>query len=199
MRTLALLRSMPLCNALEPAELVTLASVLTEKTFLAGSTLFHEGDHGACCYLQVSGRVGIHRRLANGADVRLAQTKPGGVIGELALLDHGPRTATAVAEITQVTTLRLMRGDVERLLHARSRFGYVLLDAIVRDLSHRLRRSTMRLATVHADPTRDPTGARLQHAAEAAADLFSTHPGMVRDARLDLAGIGATPGPGGAD
>ncbi len=199
MRVRTLLRSMPLCNALEPDELVTLSSVLTERTFPAGTTLFDEGDHGACCYLQVSGRIGVYRQLPNGANVRLAQTKPGGVVGELALLDHGPRTATAVAEITTVTALQLMRGEFEQLIHARARFAYVLLDGIVRDLAQRLRRSTKHLAAVNADPTRDPTGARLEHAAAAAADLFATHPGMRRNANLDLAGIGATPGPAPAD
>jgi len=190
-----MLRSMPLCNDLEPSELEAFASVLTPRSFAPGDTLFREGRHGTCCYLQVAGRVGIYRRLADGSDVRLAQTRPGGIIGELALLDDGPRTATAIAEITSVSTLQLLRSDFERLIQARSRFAYVLLDGLMRDLARRLRRTTARLATVHADPSRDPTGARLQHAAEAAAAHVSTHTNGADGLPLDLAGIAATPCP----
>ena len=63
------------------------------KTFQAGSTLVREGEPGASMIVLVEGHVDIQRN-----DKTLATLDPGQTLGEMALLDPGPRSATAVAK-----------------------------------------------------------------------------------------------------
>ncbi|HTO07380.1 MAG TPA: cyclic nucleotide-binding domain-containing protein [Myxococcota bacterium] len=66
----------------------------TEKWlgFEPGKTIFAEGDPGDCMYVILEGEVEIH---AGGKLIELAEA--GSTLGELALIDHSTRSATAVA------------------------------------------------------------------------------------------------------
>lgn len=58
----------------------------------AGQTIFREGDHGDQMYVLQEGEVDIQ------IHGRYVQTvKPGTILGEMALIDRSPRSATAVA------------------------------------------------------------------------------------------------------
>ena len=71
------------------------------RRFQAGETLFHEGDAGDCMFAVLEGEVEIER-----SGVVLERVGPGGVFGEMALIDHSPRSATAIArEACSVTAL----------------------------------------------------------------------------------------------
>ena len=62
------------------------------RSFKAGQPIFTQGDSGDTMYVVVEGSVDL---LVNGQLVeRLA---PGGVLGEMALLEAAPRSATAIA------------------------------------------------------------------------------------------------------
>ncbi|MGH8632138.1 MAG: EAL domain-containing protein, partial [Burkholderiales bacterium] len=67
--------------------------------------MFREGDHGDCAYVIESGQLEVFRNGKRGRKV-LALLGPGEVVGEMAVIDHGPRTATAVAK--KPTRLRLI-------------------------------------------------------------------------------------------
>lgn len=58
----------------------------------AGQTIFNEGDAGDVMYVVKEGEVDVHVRH-NIAEV----VGPGGIVGEMALIDRGPRSATAIA------------------------------------------------------------------------------------------------------
>ena len=60
--------------------------------FAAGKTVFTEGDPGDAVYVVLEGKVELRVRG------RLVETVgPGGIIGEMALIEHAPRVATATA------------------------------------------------------------------------------------------------------
>ena len=61
--------------------------------FGAGDTIFKEGDAGDTMYVVVEGRVDL---LVRGKLVE--ELGAGGVLGEMALIDSVPRSATAVAK-----------------------------------------------------------------------------------------------------
>ena len=63
------------------------------KTYKAGETIFKAGDRGDELYIVREGKVAI--QLGNRT---LAVIGEGEVFGEMALIDAGPRSASAVAE-----------------------------------------------------------------------------------------------------
>jgi len=63
------------------------------RTYQPGEVIFNEGDTGDSMYAVVEGRVAIKLR---GESVE--HVGEGGVFGEMGLIDHQPRSASAVAE-----------------------------------------------------------------------------------------------------
>ncbi|MDP6708292.1 MAG: EAL domain-containing protein [Alphaproteobacteria bacterium] len=72
------------------------------RSFAAGEQIFDEGDLGDVAYIVESGSIALTRELA-GEMVRIATLGTGEIVGEMALIDDAPRSASAVAEVdTQV-------------------------------------------------------------------------------------------------
>jgi len=66
------------------------------RTFPRGQTLFVEGDGAERVFLLERGRVLITCTGPGGKETVLGLTGPGDLLGEVAVFDHGPRSATAV-------------------------------------------------------------------------------------------------------
>ncbi|RED51009.1 Crp/Fnr family transcriptional regulator [Aestuariispira insulae] len=79
-----------------------MTKVLNRRSFFPGDIIFHEGDNGSQAFVVQSGRIRIVKALAGGEKGTLGFVEPGGVFGEMALLDNSPRMATAVAEEASV-------------------------------------------------------------------------------------------------
>jgi CRP-like cAMP-binding protein len=62
------------------------------RPYCAGAAIFRTGDKGDNMYVVVEGNVRI---ASNGKELELLG--PGGVFGEIALIDDGPRSADAIA------------------------------------------------------------------------------------------------------
>jgi signal-transduction protein with cAMP-binding, CBS, and nucleotidyltransferase domain len=90
---LELLRRVPLFSALESDELAAVAAITEERDEPAGVTLTTEGRHEGYFYAIASGSVRIER-----GGRTIATLGDGDFLGEIALLDGGPRTATAVTD-----------------------------------------------------------------------------------------------------
>jgi len=90
---LELLRRVPLFAGLDTAALEQIAAITDEREVAAGTALTHEGRHEGYFFVIVSGSVRIER---GGQTVNTL--RDGDFLGEISLLDGGPRTATAVAE-----------------------------------------------------------------------------------------------------
>jgi len=83
-----------------------LAKLITQIDLKQGSQLFETGDRGEELYIVRSGKVEIYIRNVAGEKIVLTVAEHGDLFGELAMLDSGPRTATAVAlEDTQLIVL----------------------------------------------------------------------------------------------
>lgn len=96
---------------------VELADRVTFVSLAAGEVLFHEGESADAAYVLVSGRVRILVREDEGWVAPIAEVGAGELIGELALLDDGTRSATVVAARDSVVA-RLPRDDFESLVTA---------------------------------------------------------------------------------
>jgi len=134
MRVAPALRRLPL------GELDRLASRGRVRRFAAGLRLIEEGKPADGVFLLLSGQVAVRKQLAGGEERVIAVRRHADWIGEMALLDDSPRSATASAE-TAVTALWLPR---DAFLEALTRNPEAVLD-LLRTVITRLRESDSHL------------------------------------------------------
>ena len=126
---LGLLRRADALHALSRDLLGEIAGDLIEQRVPAGAALFDEGEPGGAAYFVASGRIALQ---AGGITVLVRE--PGDCVGEFALIDDGPRSATARA-LSDAVVLRWDRADFCRSL-ARSP---QVANAVFRMLTRKLR------------------------------------------------------------
>jgi len=88
-----------------------LAEFIDFRQLAAGETLFNTGEPGESLYVVKSGEIELFIKDTAGQKILLAIAGVGEVFGELALLDRGPRTATAFA-LADSELLELDRDDL---------------------------------------------------------------------------------------
>jgi CRP-like cAMP-binding protein len=169
------LRSCALFSALDETTLALVADALRGRRYRRGEVIFHVEDPGDALYVVTAGDVKIVLPSDETAEpVILTTIGRGGFFGELALLDGGPRSATAIA-VRAVETLVLRREAFDRLVDAEPglrRAMFAALATEVRrltshvedlhflDLPGRLARRLLRSAA-EIGPTIDGDGDRL--------------------------------------
>jgi CRP/FNR family cyclic AMP-dependent transcriptional regulator len=103
--------------------------------FRTGDTVFREGDQGDLMYVVREGRVELRVKG------QLVETLgPGGVLGEMALIEHAPRTATATAK----TDCTLVPIPEKRFMFMVQQTPHFALQ-IMKVMAERLRRMDARL------------------------------------------------------
>jgi CRP-like cAMP-binding protein len=93
------LASVSLFSACSKKELQAVSRATDEVVLPAGRLLCEQGTVGREAFIIVEGTAEVRRN-----DRKIASVGPGTCVGELALLDHGPRTATVVTT-SEVTAL----------------------------------------------------------------------------------------------
>jgi CRP-like cAMP-binding protein len=104
------LASVPLFTGFTTNELRDVAKATVELTLDQGKEFVTQGEVGREAFIIVEGTADVLR-----GGTKIAQLGPGAVVGELALLDHGPRTASVVAA-TPITVLVLGPREFSGLL-----------------------------------------------------------------------------------
>jgi CRP/FNR family transcriptional regulator, cyclic AMP receptor protein len=107
---LAILRGVPLFADLDERSLQAVAILSHEVAFNAGEVLMVEGEVGDAFYVIVDGTV----RIETG-DRTIRSMTSGGFLGEIALVDRRPRTATATVA-TDARLLEIRAHEFDRLL-----------------------------------------------------------------------------------
>ena len=134
---LDLLRTVPLFHGLRDRELERISALADIIDLPAGRTIMTQGDRGAEMFVVVSGSAWIERDGES-----LGDRGAGEVLGEIALLDGGPRTATVtLAENSRL--LVLARREFQSML---DEFPEVRLQ-VLETVAHRLR--TLERHAVH--------------------------------------------------
>lgn len=101
------------------------------EIFHAGETIFRKGDPRSCMFVVNHGEVEI--RLG---DKVVEVVQPGGIFGEMAMIDDHPRTATAVAR----ADCKLVPIDQKRFQFLVQQTPHFALE-VMRVLAERLRRA----------------------------------------------------------
>jgi CRP-like cAMP-binding protein len=107
-----LLGALPLFAGLDLSEL---APALAATELASGEQLWRQGEDGDALYVVESGTLEVAGRLPGRREVTLATLGPGEVLGELALLDGGVRTAS-VRALEPARVLGLRRAQLRSLV-----------------------------------------------------------------------------------
>jgi CRP-like cAMP-binding protein len=114
------LKNVPLFSSCSQRDLEKIAKAGDEVSMPAGTLIVDQGQTGREAFVVLEGSVLVKRN-----NKKVASLGTGTVVGELSLLDHGPRTATVVCET-----------DCKLLLLSQRHFMAVVDD--VPALSHKL-------------------------------------------------------------
>jgi CRP-like cAMP-binding protein len=128
------LRSAPIFSTIAPEGLAELARACLEDEFAPDEALCLEGEPGNEVFILLAGDVKVLKR--DGAGERtVAMEKAGGFIGEMAVLDPAPRSATLRAGEGGVRLLRLDGNAFRTSLNN----DPTIASSVIRTLAQRLR------------------------------------------------------------
>jgi cyclic nucleotide-binding protein len=133
MKELIALKRVPLFSTLTLEQLDSIDRLMVTRHYGKGESIFRKGDVGSELFVVLDGEIRIHLDH-DGQQVTLARHGPSMVLGEMAVFDEQPRSASA--EATVDTTVRVLRRDrLQAIVHEHPE---VLLE-FVKNLSQRIR------------------------------------------------------------
>src|SRR5882757_391594 len=148
----AFLVATPFFGGLSDASLDLMVSMLVERRFDAGATVFAEGEPGRSMFIVHAGELVVNKLGDSGRVIRMAGLEPGYFFGEMTRIEMQSRSATVMAESPTVLyelTAQKLYACYKAHIHA----YVIVLQNINRELCRRLRRSDDRFTghQVHDD------------------------------------------------
>jgi len=122
------LRSIPLFEGIERKDLERLARSFRERSFHEGDVVTKEGEPGTGFFVILEGSAHVTVRGQT-----VATLGPGDALGEMALLDEGPRSATVVAA-TDLRCIALTPWEFRPFIEEYPTVAWTLLQTLARRL-----------------------------------------------------------------
>ena len=142
MDALQLLRGVAVFDGLSEGELELVASICRPATFHKGDELTRQGGDGSRIFLIREGllEVTVGELPQGGLPAHtVVNLGDGQVVGEMSLVDHGPRSATVRCLTDACDVLIVERQAFEQLCEAEHHIGMVVYRNLAADLSFKLR------------------------------------------------------------
>ena len=140
------LRRIKILADLKDAQLAHLAEYMELQEVSQWSVLFNQGDTSDSMFLVLAGELRA-RSMVGGKETILATFGPGDFFGDMALFDHGPRSADVVANADS-TLLKISAVNFDRLTREAPALATPFLQATARTLAARIRADNKRLTRV---------------------------------------------------
>lgn len=140
-----LILNIPILARLKDEELRTIVKHMNLIEVIHGEIVFKEGDRGDYVCFVVDGTLDVVKKSETGESSVIATLSRGGSIGEMAVIDELPRSATVKAR-TKTTLITLSQENFNYILAEHSTIGVKILKGIARLLSMNLRKTSSRLA-----------------------------------------------------
>jgi HEAT repeat protein len=128
-----LLREIPIFADLSPEDLKLVAETAREEWYPQNTVIFHQGDDGNMMFVIVEGQVHVLRSV-DGIEQVLARRGAGDFLGEMAIIESAPRSATLRTQ-TDVRVLAIDGETFKGILRERPNVSF----AVLRSISRRLR------------------------------------------------------------
>lgn len=137
--------SLPIFDSFNVDELTLLAKHMSFVHLQRGEYLFVEGDKGSFMGFVVQGLLDVVKKTESGQNVVIARLTKGNSIGEMALIDKSPRSATVIAK-QPTTMVTLTEKGFDKLTEKSPLLGIKVIQKVSRLLSLYMRRTSSRLA-----------------------------------------------------
>lgn len=138
-----LLRSVELFDGLTDDDLSEVAAICTRRKLKDGEVLAKQGEFGRELYIVSEGLVEVIVSERTGSRV-VVNLGAGQLIGEMSLVDRGPRSATVKA-IHDPTFVQIIQNeDFQALCQQNTQIGYLVMQNLAADLSFKLRHHNLR-------------------------------------------------------
>lgn len=131
------LQKLPLFDGLPDDIIVEMASDVSTRKLAKDEILFHRGGPGDSLFVVRTGWVKVTTVDSDGDELVLNHCGPSEVIGEMALIDEEPRSASVIA-LSPVEVIELKRDTFMEALHKQP----MLAVDVMRNLSGRIRYAT---------------------------------------------------------
>ncbi len=142
---IAVLKRVPLFQHMTYQELVKVLTVMQNEQREAGFTLISEGERDDRLYVNLQGEL----MVSKGGKL-IADLPSGAHVGEMALIDRAPRSATVVCR-TPANLLVMDRALFHDLIRKEPGIGTKMLWAFTQELSKRLRETNEHLAQARGE------------------------------------------------
>ncbi len=142
-------------RGLSPSELALVCSLLNRATYEANEIIANQGDEAQLLYIVETGECEIS--IQNGSHTKpqiIATFGPTDCLGEMALIDIQRRSATIKA-LVPTSLLTFSNQSFLSIYDSNPATYALILNNICREISRRLRRTNIRLATVLAEQKKD--------------------------------------------
>jgi len=140
MSLIDILRKVELFNGLGDSELRDVEGLCVERRLHRGEIITTQGKHEDELFIVTQGFIEIILGEAKAEPRKIVvNLGEGQIIGEMSLVDQGPRSATARAAVEATTVQAISCRDFEVLCERNAHIGYMVMRNIASDLSFKLR------------------------------------------------------------
>ena len=134
-------------------QLARIAEICERRDYTTGEIIFHEQDHSDELYIIARGAVDILVNPAlvsetperEVAPVTIVTLRRGQSFGEIALVDRGPRSATARSAQENTRLLVIPREALKQVCEAHPQLGYRLMLNLAADLALKIRSTDLEI------------------------------------------------------
>jgi len=138
MDTVELLKGADIFEGLTEQQLRRVAAICREAKYAKGQIVTSQGEEGDEMFIVRDGLVEVTVSEAGEGPRTVVNLGTGQVVGEMALVDRGPRSAT-VRCVTDATLNVIERDAFENLCQSSAQIGMVVYRNLAADLSFKLR------------------------------------------------------------
>jgi CRP-like cAMP-binding protein len=136
--------AIPMFDGLKTSELKTIAGYMNCLEVGEGDAVFLEGEPGDYVCFVASGKLQVTKSSPGGQPTVLTTLSQGQSIGEMAVIEHAPRSANVVA-LGATRLVTMSHQDFDSLLANHPAIGIKILKGIARVLSRNLRKTSGQL------------------------------------------------------
>jgi CRP-like cAMP-binding protein len=133
------MRRVELFRGLSPEQLQRIANISKREVYQRGQTICVQGSPGDKVYIISRGQVEVVVQDSVGDSYPVVYLGTGQVVGEMALIDEGKRSASVIGADEDTIVYSIPNREFIQLCATDTGIGYVMMRNMAQDLSFKLR------------------------------------------------------------